>query len=234
MYASPRTPHSSTNTNKSKSKRSIAAWDDSIEGVNATSKYSSINKPASTSKLPYSQMIINENPDLFESQLSAQNNEPSNMSDSDDNFNSNEEEIEEHKPTKSRLSKKELSDLILEKARRSELLSSFHENSEISTNLISKSKKQTKPSKKIPSLYSRSIKKISDSNSDVTVMYDRYDLAKLRQDNIDYRNQIAKLKAAIDKANLENQKLRQELAESEKISSKQKAQIQFLLNNNNR
>ena len=83
----------------------------------------------------------------------------------------------------------------------------------------------TTTKKKVPSLYERSIKKEHIIES----AFDRFDIARLRQDNIEARQTIAKLQAALDKANLENEKLRKSLQESEKIRMKQKMQISDIM-----
>lgn len=230
-YASLRTPRTPLSHISSPTEE----IDDSFAGGNPTPKYSAIKKPASSTKKPYSQMIIEQNPNLFEHHsLELNNNKSYSDSDNEPDIYDEHDDIPDNfdkKSTKSKASKKDISSIILEKARKSDLLQSFHENSEISTNSSNRPKKTQKSSNKVPSLYARSIKKATDSNIEISIMYDRYDLAKLRQDNIDYKNQIARLKNAIDKATMENQKLREELSNSERISSKQKAQIQFLLTN---
>ena len=83
----------------------------------------------------------------------------------------------------------------------------------------------TSTKKKTPSLYQRSLKREHVIDS----AYDRFDIARLRQDNIEAKQTIAKLQAALDKANIENEKLRKSLQESERIRMKQKTQISYIL-----
>lgn len=58
--------------------------------------------------------------------------------------------------------------------------------------------------------------------------FNRTDAAKLRQDNIDLRAQVERLQAALDRSNLENARLKEELHQSETLRGKQKTMIAFL------
>lgn len=67
-----------------------------------------------------------------------------------------------------------------------------------------------------------------NNDSDAGQLYNRYDMAKLRQENIDLQKQVTKLQAALEKANQENFKLKQSLNQAEIIQKKQKTMIEAL------
>ena len=58
--------------------------------------------------------------------------------------------------------------------------------------------------------------------------FNRGDAARLRQDNIELRNQVSKLQAALDRANLEIAKLKEEMQKMKLDKQKQKSMISFL------
>ena len=58
--------------------------------------------------------------------------------------------------------------------------------------------------------------------------FSRADAARLRQDNIDLKAQVARLQAALDRANMENSKLKEELQRYKQDKQKQKSVIAFL------
>ena len=153
-----------------------------------------------------------------------------------------------HTKTQSKISIKDpdFANKVLKKAKESKLLSSFKTDNyndspssydrkeSIKPKLTHKSQtsiERTKTTnhnmskKKGPSLYQRSLKKEQIIES----TYDRCDIARLRQDNIEAKKTIARLQAALDKANIENERLRKSLQESERIRMKQKTQISYIL-----
>lgn len=58
--------------------------------------------------------------------------------------------------------------------------------------------------------------------------FNRGDAARLRQDNIELRSQVARLQAALDRANLENAKLKEEIQKMKLDKQKQKSMISYL------
>lgn len=58
--------------------------------------------------------------------------------------------------------------------------------------------------------------------------FSRSDAARLRQDNIELRNQVSKLQAALDRSNLENARLKEEIQRMKLDQQKQKSMISFL------
>jgi hypothetical protein len=58
--------------------------------------------------------------------------------------------------------------------------------------------------------------------------YTRTDAARLRQDNIELRAQVARLQAALDRANIENNRLLIEMQKLESSRAKQASIIAYL------
>jgi hypothetical protein len=61
-----------------------------------------------------------------------------------------------------------------------------------------------------------------------TEPFNRSDAARLRQDNIDLKRDVGRLQAALDRANLEISRLKQEVQRAEQASTKQKTVIRYL------
>ena len=69
----------------------------------------------------------------------------------------------------------------------------------------------------------------TSSNSRIQVEpYDRSDAARLRQDNISLRAQVTRLQAALDRANYENARLKEQLSKSKLKNAKQESIISYL------
>lgn len=251
-------------------------WEQSISGK---TKLTTPTSSRSQTK-PFSQMIREKNPSLFQAKdfdidfeeeddssdidyahiispdLNANTKTPNirqttKASESENDFEEEEEELNIrplHVKPKSTPKQKDndIESKILKKARESKLLASYRSDEQKQTKKKTPVKEKTatpravdKPKristtssissssskKKAPSLYQRSLKKEHIIESAL----DKYDIARLRQDNIEARNTIARLQSALDKANVENEKLRKALQESERIRMKQKTQITYIL-----
>lgn len=96
------------------------------------------------------------------------------------------------------------------------------------------SKSKNKSRKKSPFKSSinsttKSLNGKSTSNSKTPIhAYDRADVARLRQDNISLRAMVSRLQDALDRANYENSRLKEELNKSEMNCMRQKGIISYL------
>ena len=97
---------------------------------------------------------------------------------------------------------------------------------------ISKSKNKSRKKSPHKSSTNTNIKTVnlkSASNSKTQIhAYDRADVARLRQDNISLRAMVSRLQDALDRANYENARLKEELNKSEMNCLRQKGIISYL------
>ncbi|OHT16837.1 hypothetical protein TRFO_12929 [Tritrichomonas foetus] len=97
------------------------------------------------------------------------------------------------------------------------------------TNTSTKTKTTRKTTKKRSPTKSTASSSSSSYAAKVQVQaYDRSDAARLRQDNIALRAQVSRLQAALDRANKENNRLKEELNKCELRNTKQKSVIAYL------
>lgn len=91
------------------------------------------------------------------------------------------------------------------------------------THYTNSSKTQTMISRtKTPQARQSTVKKVSQRK------FTKSDAAKLRQENIDLKAQLARLEAALDRTNMEKKRISELIAQSKKTRAKQQAQIDYL------
>lgn len=108
-------------------------------------------------------------------------------------------------------------------------LSGKYSSTTTTTTTKSKNKSRKKSPFKSVNTNSKSLSLKSSINSKSQLhTYDRADVARLRQDNISLRAMVSRLQDALDRANYENARLKEELNKSEMNCMRQKGIISYL------